>query len=730
MTNYLVLILALASSFLSAQDLNLENQWYNLGPIEEPSPESAASSKGIGPVEFIRTTELQKGLILAGSLNGGLFYTVDGGESWLNAGSDYWPYSAVTWADFYPKDKNIWFASSHERESNGRPGRLAKYGGVYRTKDSGITWELIANKNSFNSLDGIAIYKMVFDPKDSKRLYIITSADIYYTNDCLADIVIWKHETRISGSIYDLEFVSNHMIVASQQKGKWHLYDNYEPIKSIDNLNEPIERITVTSDHAEKPKLYILIDYKSGADKLYGYDLSRNALLELSRSQRVTFGAGRTFAVNPHAHNEIYLGVSTRLRRWNINTKKFENLGSDYHVDVEFVTFDPFDTNKIYMASHGGVFISNNKGESWENKSNGIGIAEVLGMDVGVSDPNEIVIGTFHDGSMVYADWEKNGRYFWKNVNGGDALIPLINPNNSGEIYTSNQYNGGGIYHSSDSAKNNLNLITLNDFKTSGWSMAACLHSKESDYLFFNFKRRPKEVKDNIDIARTNQFDVENSAKIISNFKVSHSLNKYSVFSLFNSKYHPDLLLAYVLHYDIDEEGKAFTKHKLFRTLISLDTNRNKVIGSWHELEVPRNAWIADVVVDKKNKNKMYFSYVGGSDYSSEYPNESGMIYYAKYKKRNNAIKRNFDISLNMASGRGGKYNLVYTNESKKYLFIGTQEGIFIGTNFTMKGGGKWRKVGYGLPHCMVYGLHYDGDAQLLTVGLKGRGVWRISLTE
>ena len=97
------------------------------------------------------------------------------------------------------------------------------------------------------------------------------------------------------------------------------------------------------------------------------------------------------------------------------------------------MAFDPFDTNKIYLASHGGVFISNDKGKSWDNKSVGLGIAEILGMDVGVEDPNEIVIGTFHDGSMVYANWDKDGKYYWKNVNGGDALIPLINPKNSEE---------------------------------------------------------------------------------------------------------------------------------------------------------------------------------------------------------------------------------------------------------------------------------------------------------
>lgn len=730
MIRVILITIFVAVNVLQAQSPYLKNQWYTIGPITEPSPNSAASSKGIGPVEFIRSTKLQEGLLLAGSLNGGLFYTTNGGENWLNAGSDLWPYSTATWAEFYPENKNIWFASSHERESNGKPGRLGLYGGIYRTNDEGVTWDLIADKNSFNGQDNIAIYGFRFKPNQPKTLYVFTSSDVYYTNDCLADKVVWQREGRIGGKFYDLDFIQDVAYFSGVQHGKWHVYfetpTGFEKIKGIEDIKDPIIQVTL---EPHQKNVLILVDFKSGGDKLYHYNPATTKVTELSRSQRVTFGAGHTFAVNPHASNEIYLGVSTRLRRWNFNTKSFENLGSDYHVDVEFVTFDPFDSNKIYMATHGGVFISNDKGASWDNKSNGIGIAEVLGMDVGVSDPNEVVIGTFHDGSMVYADWDKNGKYYWENVNGGDALIPLINPQNAAEVYTSNQYTGGGLYYSKDTAKTTKNIHSYMGLVTSGWQMAAALHPTSPNVLFFNHYRTAKAVKGNIDVVRTNDASKRKNAEYISDFKQTHQLESYKVYSLFTSIYHPNILMAYILHYDVDENGKPITNHRLFRTLNSLDS-AGVVTNSWHELEMPRNSWIGDVVVDKKNRNKLYTSYMGGAKPSAEYPNETGMVYYTKYKKRNDVIKRNFDVSLNIPSDIGGKYNLVYTNESGKYVFIGTRNGVYMGTSSTLRGGGEWGKVGFGLPHCMVYGLHYDEEHMMLTVGLKGRGVWRVSLEE
>jgi hypothetical protein len=727
MIKYLSVLVFVLSNFIGlTQNYDLNNQWYSIGPEELPSPDSRASAKGIGPIEFIRTTPLEKGLLLAGSLTGGLFYSTDGGEYWLNSGSDNWTNSTSTWADFYPQNQNTWFASSHEKSSKSGKGELGYFGGIHRTFDKGVSWKIIGDYNSFGGQKQVKIYKTVFHPTQIKKMYVVSSKGLFYTNDCLAQDVKWLKDKTFTGETFDLIFVGNRMFVSTKKDKECVLRMDDKFMSSFEELNPSnIAQYTFAKDTYN---LYLLINYKVGSDKIYRYNYFDDNFVLISKSQSVSFGSGRVFEVNPHNKNEILVGVSLRLKKWNISANKFERLGTDYHVDVEFVTFDPFDENIIYMANHGGVYISYDKGKSWESKSKGLGVAEVLGMAVGKTDPNQVVIGTYHDGSSVYANWDNDGKYYWKNVNGGDALIPLINPKNNAEVYTSNQYSGGGIYYSSDTAKSVTNIHSKNGLKTTGWEMAASLHPVQSNYLFFNSKHNSGELKGGSNVYRTADASEKMNAEQISNFKLTHQLEKFSIYGIFTSKDHPDLVLAYILHHYKDNKGKSKISHKLFRTFNSLDSSE-VVINSWHELELPRKSWLGDIEVDKKNINKMYFSYVYGDDSNLEYPSETGIVCYGKYKSKNYKLKRNSDISYPIVNCKGGKYNLVYSSENNKIMFIATSSGVFMRES-SFFGWKNWTKVGYGLPHCMVYGLDYNEENQVLTVGLKGRGVWKITIAE
>lgn len=710
-----------------AQSYNFSGRWECLGPLDKPESPNDINACGIGPVEFIRVFQPDSKYILAGSISGGLFFSEDRGENWINSGSDDWNYSGCGWADFHPSDHQTWFAWSNFSDNNGKPGKMGKHGGVLRTRNSGTSWEYITSASMANTgSENMDVFGFRFLPADPSVMFLLSDEGLFITPNCLADNVVWKKINTAQGYVYDLDFVNSQIWITLEKDKKWKLiqYDYLtEKIVVVDAINiQGDEKRSITIEPVEND-LLVLIDYaKLSNDQLYRYFIDEDSLALISTSQQVNFGHGHTFAVNPHDQNEVMVGHSVHIKKYNLKTGKGIKTGSGYHVDIEFVCFDPLDSNRIYLACHGGVYVSDDKGTIWNSRSNGLAVAEVMGLDVSESDPNELVIGTFHDGSSVLADFYKNGNYLWRNVNGGDALTPLIHPENAAIVYTSTQYSGGGLYHSADTASNLLNMHTANGLGTPGWELTAAMHPVDFNTLFFNYTRKDNDSKGNIDVARTSQPSQKKSAEPISDFKKTHQLNSYKVYGLFNNAFYPDHLYAYVLHYDQDENGNKITRHRLYRTTRVMDS-ASAVIQSWYELNLPVNAWLGDVECHPQDPDCLFVSYVNSES-------DGQLVYCIKYNKKQHWIKKITDVSQNIPPTVAGRFNMTtrINDEGKPELFIATRSGVFYANEKSMKGKENWLKIGEGLPHCKIYGLHFHEKTKQLTVGLFGRGVWRYQL--
>ena len=704
------------------QDYNFDIKWNDVGPSTNPVSRSV-SEGGIGPVEFIRISKKNPDLMLAGSLNGGLFVSENGGDLWKNAGSDNWNVSNCGWAEIYPSDDNIWFAVSMRDGFGADPGNISKNGGVFRTKNRGITWESVGDYSDFNNSTSLIIYGLRFWSDNSKKMYALTNKGLYFTEDCTADYLEWSKVSYVDGLIYDLEVEKDFLCFSNKVKKRWNVMisegQRLIPIPEIASESRPINRITVEKLNG---LFYFLIDFEKVKDEVWTYNPKTKKIEVVYNRGIVTFGSGYTFGINPHNPNELMIGNRLRLVKWLIDEQTTSRIGTDYHVDLECVAYHPSKPNIVFIGSHGGVFKSSDNGASWEFKSEGMGIAEVLGLSVSKNDPKTIAVGLFHDGSLVHADWDKNGAYYWKQVNGGDALIPIINPQSDSIIYTSNQYGGGGLYYSEDTAKRNKRLHSSRQFKTSGWSMAAALHPNADSILFFNFS--DATGKGNIDVLRSKRPHDPKSFEVISDFNASHGLKKYQVYRLFTSKFHPDLLFAYVLSTE-QSKGKEKRFHRLFMLSNSLDSTAN-IKNQWQELDIPRNDWVGDLELHPKKWHKMYLSYSAGVPVKSSAPDDKGMVYHLKYKKSDYTLQRNWDISGLIPSATGGMNNMVMTKG--KELFIGTSTGVYFGTKSTLKGGKSWQFVGDNLPNCSVTGLDYNVAYRILTISYDGRGVWQANL--
>ncbi|MEX1000958.1 MAG: hypothetical protein WDZ35_02475 [Crocinitomicaceae bacterium] len=714
------------SAFLQSYELN--EQWQILGPNEKPLEDSRRSANGIGPVEFITANKQVEGLLLAGALNGGLFYSIDGGEAWVNAGSDNWPYSACAWAQFHPQNAKAWFAYSNHHGDNGSAGPIGNQGGIYRTIDSGLNWDLIADKSSFINSEYLTVHGFKFHPVKPDYLYAYTTEGVYLTENCLADEVKWNRITDLGGWVFDMDFNGKKCMMSQMQHTKWNVFygeiDKMNHLQKIDfiaEINDPIESITCEpyGDH-----FLILINYLRKGDEVWKYHIESGESEIVLKNQRVIFGKGRTFAISPY-RDELIIGSSTTMKRYDLSTKNENRMGGGYHVDIERVLFDPFDSMKVYIGTHGGVYMSEDNGSSWISKSKGLGVAEVEGMAIDLENSERIAIGCYHDGSSLREDFNNNGLYQWKNVNGGDGLIPLLPNGQPNVVYSSNQYSGGGLYISLDSGRTNKNIHSLQGVKTTGWSMAAILHPIDQDLLFFNFEHPSGENKGNGDLARTTDPTERGSAEFISDFKKSHGLKKYVVYGVYNSVHEPNALYIHVIDMTENEAGKSLMIHRVYKTDNCTDT-ATIVQDSWRELEIPRSDWIGSIIPDQRKGHIVYLAYVSGKKGTEGEKGENGLIYRLKYKKRKNVLRSDKDITSNIPSSPSGRYNLI--SDEAGGMFFGSRTGVYYGDKKTLKGRGSWQKIGHGLPHCKVHGLYYDKKRRTLTVGFFGRGVWRYYL--
>jgi hypothetical protein len=714
----------------STQAYNFTGFWESLGPNEKPLEDRRQAATGIGPVEFIRASKTKEGLIIAGSINGGLFFSEDGGQQWINAGSDSWHYSSCGWAEIQPDNEDIWFALSSSGNENGMPGQLGHHGGILRTLDAGLNWEFIADKLTFTGSEYLAVHGFKFHPNDPNQLIVYTDDGLYRTEDCMASEVVWERIPGIREKIFDIAFTDSHIYISQKLADKWNVLiapinrpEKFEKIGFIERMPDPMLGITFEK---YKNEMLILINYIRKGDELYSYSASSKNEEKVLKNQRVIFGWGRTMAVSPHREEELILGFGTSIKRWKISEKvNLPRIRGGYHVDIEDIEYDPFDSMKVYIATHGGVYTSVDDCQSWVSTSQGLGIAEVEATAVSNIDPNVVVIGCYHDGSSMRVDSEGNGTYQWKNINGGDGLVPLLPKNDISTVYTSNQYTGGGIYVSLDTGRTKVNVHNQKRLNTAGWQMAANLHPENSRMLFFNYAIRNGEGKGNVDIARTLTAELKDTSERISNFLISHQLKKYSVYGIYNSPLYPNEMYIHLIEFTKDQEGKPFNVHHVYRTT-DCTADAGEVIDSWYEVEIPRSDWIACITPSEENSDRLFLAYVAGIAGTELTENDFGLVYSLKYKKGSGDLISENDITQNIPYGLTGRYNLIPDGEGG--LFFGTRLGLFYGDKSAINGWGEWIELGFGLPHNKIHGIYLNKKENSLTIGLYGRGVWKYYL--
>jgi hypothetical protein len=674
--------------------------WKLIGPNKMPEGDKP-DSKGMGQIHFITfdPNDQTGQKLFACAPSGGLWRSLDGGQSWINAGTDKGlPLCGVSSVAIDPMNSNTnWFVSTGNGES--MPGRSFAQNsiGIGRTTDGGINWEIIGLENI------IQMRKVILTRYQGKvHLFVATIGGLYECEDALVANPIFVK--LIDGNFYDVEFDPQHPGIAfasgtgpntSVYKIDW-INDIYVELPNISLI--PVEdgrRLIIEISPAMPQYLFIVATYWGGLNKsyLYRYDLTNNTIFvkgQLPKPDYNTQGVGPeramgwTISPTLNSNNELIMvhGNTAPIRITNNlldnNACSWVDVTSDYfnceiHVDMHYMIFEP-DGQTLWIGNDGGINKSTMPDliHNWSERNNGLAVATIHNLAVSETNKDIALSGAYDCGTNLY----KLNKNLWteRHVVGGDGFQCQFDWSNPNRMWASSQ---NDVYRSDDGGQTfvlKYGNLHWHSFFIQNNVSPNILNGSNADGI-----RRTLDYCDNWD-------DYANYPGVSNN----------KTWRIANSITHGGYI--YASWYG----NSVGTFQKVFKSTVGGGTNPN----NWEDVGSPlENKWINAIAVDYFNPDHIWVA-AGARVYDV------------------NTISHNWnDISNGLPS---------YITISHLEILKGANGVLYAGTNYGLyyytQNNGIWQYVDGDLPNVDIRDIQIDVINNRIVVGTFGRGVWEADL--
>lgn len=209
-------------------------------------------------------------------------------------------------------------------------------------------------------------------------------------------------------------------------------------------------RIALATTPAKPGLVYATVEAKKTA--LYRSEDRGETWTERNASSAV---AGRPFyfsrlVVDPKNADRVYkCGLTISVS--DDGGKTFSVLGSgsvfgpSYHFDVHDVWINPRDTDHLIIATHGGAYVSHDRGATWRFVGS-LPISQFYHVSYDMAWPYN-VYGGLQDNSTWFGPSRRPGgiaNKHWQSLTGGDGFWAFVDPADPDIIY--NEYQGGNLF--------------------------------------------------------------------------------------------------------------------------------------------------------------------------------------------------------------------------------------------------------------------------------------------
>lgn len=405
--------------------------------------------------------------IYAGSASGGLWVTHSGGkgpDAWERVRTGF-PILGVSSIAINPDRPDEIFIGTGEvyNHQAARPGiddrfNRGSYGmGILRSQDGGRSWQMSLDWRR-SELRGV--WKIIYNPLRTSTLWAATTEGIFRSQDSGNS---WH---QISGRIMatDLEMhpVDTNLIYVSHggyrspETGIFRSTDGGKSFELLDKLpTRYTGKASITLAPSRPDMVYVSIaDAENSIGLFRSADRGQN--WSLTNTQDVAMWQGwyaHDVAVHPDLADQlIYVGIDTwrssdggrtidQLSYWQLwgfgQTEVGAPEGPDnyVHADIHAAYYHPNDNRRVFLATDGGIFESQNGGTSWTSRNGSYQTTQFYADFTSAPRDSNLAIGGLQDNATVIYD----GTQAWYRRIGGDGMTTAIDPENDQYVYGSLQ---------------------------------------------------------------------------------------------------------------------------------------------------------------------------------------------------------------------------------------------------------------------------------------------------
>ncbi|MBV6522610.1 MAG: hypothetical protein MNPFHGCM_02758 [Gemmatimonadaceae bacterium] len=322
-----------------------------------------------------------------GAVNGGVWKTTNGGQSWTNITDDKSDISSVGAVAVAPSDPNVIYVGTGESQLR---EDLTFGTGMYRSTDGGSTWQHLGLE------DAQQITDVVVDPRDPDRAFVSaighafgpnaergvfrttdggrTWKKVLFIDDSTGaqDLSMDPSNPRIVyAAMYRFQRTPWSMNAGGGRSGLWKTIDGGDTWKEL-SFNPgmpklPLGKIGVDVSPANPRRIYASIEAPDSSGGIFRSDDAGDTWQRVNSDQtfHVRLWYYSTVTADPTDENTVYV-MNLTVHRSIDGGKTFSRVRVP-HGDTHILWIDPKDSRRMINGNDGGATISFDAGDTWSS---------------------------------------------------------------------------------------------------------------------------------------------------------------------------------------------------------------------------------------------------------------------------------------------------------------------------------------------------------------------------